>query len=156
MTSAWNVRRALSTDVEAICAIEQACAEVPHWSEAVWRGVLAENVGSEPERVSFVAEGSGGAVGFVIVSCACGVAELESVAVGEAARRQGAGRALCSEAMAWSREREAQVIELEVRASSMSALALYSSLGFTEQGRRRWYYRDPIEDAVLMSAPLRN
>jgi ribosomal-protein-alanine N-acetyltransferase len=59
--------------------------------------------------------------------------------------------------MAWSREREAaQVIELEVRASSMSALALYSSLGFTEQGRRRGYYRDPIEDAVLMSAPLRN
>ena len=112
MTAVWNIRRALPTDVEAICAIEQGCAEAPHWSEAVWREVLAENEGSEPARVSLVAEGSCGIVGFVVVSCACGVAELESVAVGEAARRQGVGRALCREAMAWSRgrfERQAEV-----------------------------------------------
>jgi ribosomal-protein-alanine N-acetyltransferase len=48
----------------------------------------------------------------------------------------------------------AQVIELEVRASSVGALALYGSLGFTEQERRLRYYRNPIEDAMLMSAPL--
>jgi ribosomal-protein-alanine N-acetyltransferase len=156
MIAAWSVRRAVSTDVEAIFAIEQACAEAPHWSDVVWRGALAENEGADPVRVSFVAEGSGGIVGFVVVSCACGVAELESLAVGEAARRQGMGRSLCSEAMAWSRGRAAQVIELEVRASSVGALALYGSLGFTEQGRRKGYYRDPTEDAVLMSAPLRS
>jgi ribosomal-protein-alanine N-acetyltransferase len=155
MTAVWNIRRALPTDVEAICAIEQGCAEAPHWSEAVWREVLAENEGSEPARVSLVAEGSCGIVGFVVVSCACGVAELESVAVGEAARRQGVGRALCREAMAWSRGR-APLIELEVRASSGGALALYRSLDFTEQGRRAGYYRDPIEDAVLMFAPLQS
>jgi hypothetical protein len=30
------VRRALPTDEDAIVAIEQACAEAPHWSDAVW------------------------------------------------------------------------------------------------------------------------
>lgn len=156
MTIAWNMRRALPADVDAIVAIEQACAEAPHWSEAVWNAVLSEEEGSEPVRVGFVSEGSGGVVGFVVVSCACGVAELESVAVAEAARRRGVARTLCTEAMAWSRGRAAQVIELEVRASSVDALALYGSLGFAERGRRRGYYRDPTEDAVLMSASLRS
>jgi ribosomal-protein-alanine N-acetyltransferase len=156
MTIAWSVRRALLTDVESICMIEQTCIEAPHWSKEVWEVVLAENVGGDSKRVSFVAESSGRIAGFVVVSCACGVAELESVAVDKGARRQGVGRALCSEAMAWSRSKMAQVIELEVRASSMGALALYGSLDFTEQGRRRGYYRNPIEDAVLMSVPLRS
>jgi [ribosomal protein S18]-alanine N-acetyltransferase len=154
VTIAWSIRRALPTDVELILAIEQACTEAPHWSKAVWTGVLTEDAGSEPEHVSFVAESGIGITGFAVVSCARGVAELESIAVEEEARRRGVGRALCSEAMAWSRRKMAQMIELEVRTSSIGALALYGSLGFIEQGRRRNYYRDPIEDAVLMSALL--
>lgn len=92
---------------------------------------------------------------FAVVSCSCGVAELESVAVAERVRRKGVGRALCRAAMEWAQGRAAEVIELEVRASSMGALALYRSLGFRETGVRRGYYRDPMEDAVLMSASLR-
>jgi ribosomal-protein-alanine N-acetyltransferase len=154
MTSDWSVRRALPCDAEAILAIEEACVEAPHWSHAVWRGALAENEGVMPERASFVAEDGGGIVGFAVVSCAGGVAQLENIAVRQEARCQGIGRTLCREAIDWSRSRAARVLELEVRASSAGALALYRSLGFMEQGRRRWYYRDPIEDAVLMSATL--
>ena len=151
----WIVRRALPTDLASIVAIERECAEAPHWSEAVWLAVLAEEEGSEPARESFVSEGSDGVVGFAVVSCSCGVAELESVAVAERVRREGVGRALCGAAMEWAQRRAAEMIELEVRASSMGALALYCSLGFRETGVRRGYYRDPVEDAVLMSASLR-
>jgi ribosomal-protein-alanine N-acetyltransferase len=56
--------------------------------------------------------------------------------------------------MDWSRNRGAGTIELEVRASSSGALALYCSLGFVEQGIRRGYYRHPTEDAILMAASL--
>ncbi len=154
-TADWIVRRAAPRDLESILTIEQACAEAPHWSEAVWQTVLSEEDGSGIVRGSFVAEGGGGVVGFSVVSCTCGVGELESVAVAETARRQGVGRALCVAAMDWARGRAAEGIEMEVRASSRGALALYGSLGFEERGMRRGYYRDPTEDAVLMAAKLR-
>jgi ribosomal-protein-alanine N-acetyltransferase len=148
------VRHGLPTDGNAIVGIELACEEAPHWSEEVWGDVLSQDENRSVARVCFVAEIEGRLVGFVVVSCASGVAELESVAVAEGTRRQGVGRALCLEAMAWSRRSAAQEIELEVRASSKNAVALYRSLGFSEDGRRSGYYRDPTDDAVLMSALL--
>ena len=154
MIAGWSVRRALRSDAEAILAIEQACIEAPHWSPAVWRGALADTAPGMPARATFVADDGKGIAGFAVVSCAGGVAELENIAVQPDARCQGFGRMLCSEAIGWSRSRMARVLELEVRASSAGALALYRSLGFVDQGRRRSYYREPIEDAVLMSVTL--
>ena len=155
MTPKWFVRHAVPTDVHAIVAIEQASAEASHWNEEIWKRVLGAGEGCEPERECFVAQNSDDVVGFVVVKIACGVAELESVAVIEPMRRQGVGRALCVAAIAWSRDASAREIALEVRASSEGAVSLYRSLGFCERGRRKGYYRDPIEDAVLMSASLR-
>jgi ribosomal-protein-alanine N-acetyltransferase len=40
---------------------------------------------------------------------------------------------------------------LEVRESNGGARAFYSGLGFAQQGRRRKYYQDPVEDALLLS-----
>jgi ribosomal-protein-alanine N-acetyltransferase len=154
MPAEWSVRRASTTDMDAVLAIEQGCAEAPRWSHAVWRGALAEDEGAVPERASFVVENVDEILGFAVASCAGAVAELENIAVREAARCRGIGRALCREAIDWSRSRGARVIELEVRASSAGALALYRSLGFMEQGRRLGYYRDPTEDAVLMCGAL--
>jgi ribosomal-protein-alanine N-acetyltransferase len=148
------VRGGLPADAGAIVAIEQACTEAPHWSEAVWEAMLSDGENNAVARACFVAEIDGHVMGFVVVSCASGVAELESVAVAEAARRQGVGRALCTEAFAWASERSAGEMELEARASSEGALELYRSLGFAEDGRRRGYYRDPTDDAVLMSVQL--
>ena len=54
--------------------------------------------------------------------------------------------ALCREA----RERALEQISLEVRESNLSAIALYQSLGFYEAGRRRRFYRNPSEDALVM------
>lgn len=152
----WKVRLAALVDMQAIIAIEQLSVEAPHWSEVVWRAILASEQPSEPLRATFVAESGGRVVGFVVVSCAVGLAELESVAVGDAARRQGAGKTLCIAAMGWARGKAAKVIELEVRASSAGALALYSALGFKRRGKRHEYYRDPTEDAVMMTALLLN
>jgi len=69
--------------------------------------------------------------------------------VGAGARRRGVGRALCEAVLGWSREMRCERIRLEVRASN-PAVRLYEGLGFREVGRRLRYYRDPVEDAVLM------
>lgn len=151
----WSVRRAELVDMGSILAIERGSVEAPQWGEAVWRGVLRDGEGSGSARRCFLVEGDGGIVGFAVVSCSFEVAELESVAVAEGARRQGVGRAVCRAAMEWARECEAERMELEVRASSEGAQALYVELGFQVMGRRRGYYREPVEDAVLMTAMLR-
>ena len=70
------------------------------------------------------------------------------------ARRQGFGRALAEAALVWSRMVGARRMLLEARASNHPALTLYASLGFRVDGTRRCYYRNPDEDAILMSVAL--
>ena len=64
------------------------------------------------------------------------------------------GRALCAAVVDWCRGRGAAALELEVRAGSEGAIALYSGLGFVVGGRRVGYYRELVEDAVLMRLDL--
>jgi ribosomal-protein-alanine N-acetyltransferase len=148
------IRRASPADLEALLAIERTSAEAPHWSHSQWLAALSPDEGTASLRASFVAERHRAIIGFAVSSHAGEVAELESVVVSESARREGVGKALCREVMDWSRKSGATDLELEVRASSDGALALYRSLGFVEQARRRDYYRNPTEDAVLMAAGL--
>jgi ribosomal-protein-alanine N-acetyltransferase len=150
----WLIRRASSADLEAILALEQACEEAPHWSRTAWRSTLSQKHETTPFQTAFVAEHENGLCGFAVGTCAGDLAELESVAVSKHARRQGVGRALCRHVIDWSQKMGARTIQLEVRASSEGALRLYRSLGFVEQGRRRQYYQNPTEDAVLMAAQV--
>lgn len=81
--------------------------------------------------------------------------DLANIAVSPKYRRQGLGKALltkiCGEARALGVER----LFLEVRESNGGAMALYSSVGFTQIGRRRNYYVNPREDAVTMVKALK-
>jgi ribosomal-protein-alanine N-acetyltransferase len=56
--------------------------------------------------------------------------------------------------MAWAANAGASGVRLEVRASNAAAIALYRRNGFCQVGIRRAYYSAPVEDAVLMQAPL--
>jgi [ribosomal protein S18]-alanine N-acetyltransferase len=154
MSADWLIRPAAPADLDALLAIEQASAGAPHWSHSQWLATLRPDQETTPMRAVFAAEANRGIVGFAVASRAGELAELESVVVSPSARRKGIGKALCQQVMDWSRNTGATELELEVRASSAGALALYRSLGFVEQGRRREYYRNPTEDAVLMAARL--
>jgi ribosomal-protein-alanine N-acetyltransferase len=83
-----------------------------------------------------------------------GAADLESVAIAPAARRGGIGRSLCDAVIAWSRDQGAKVMAIEVRAANAGAIALYSSIGFTELARRTGYYQQPKDDAVVIRLSL--
>jgi [ribosomal protein S18]-alanine N-acetyltransferase len=156
------VRVGTVADLAAVIALERAAVEAPHWSEAEYEAIV--ELGEETRcaarvwRCLFVADREGRLVGFavgkVIGAGSGGVAELESVAVDAAARRGGVGRALCGAVVAWCREQGAAAVELEVRAGSMGAIALYRGLGFIAGGRRKNYYNGPVEDALLMRLEL--
>ena len=151
------VRLARTADVEAVIQLERRIAEAPHWAESEYASMLAAGTGAVG-RCLFVAEGDGGLIGFA-VGKVIGMghessSELESVAVNSDARRMGVGRLLCAAVIDWCRAQGAVEVELEVRASSAGAIALYSGLGFVVEGRRPGYYQTPPDDAVLMRLEL--
>lgn len=154
MTTNVTLRRAELADLEDVLCVQLGCHGAPQWSEAVWRTLLDDRPAGAVERTTLVALAEATIVGFVVVSCAVACAELESVAVQPVMRRRGIGHMLCRAAMDWARSRGAEEIQLEVRASSMGALALYAALGFLQHGRRSGYYREPADDALLLRAAL--
>ena len=81
-------------------------------------------------------------------------AEIISVGVLPRMRNMGIGVALISSLVETATKRGAQRLLLEVRLSNNPAIALYRSTGFKTVAVRRKYYRNPSEDALVMSRPL--
>ncbi len=87
--------------------------------------------------------------GFALARVAADEAEILTLAVVPAHRRQGLGAALLAEAMACAVARGASAMFLEVSAGNAPARALYGAAGFVEVGRRRRYYPDGSDALVL-------
>jgi [ribosomal protein S18]-alanine N-acetyltransferase len=152
------IRAALAGDVERVVALERTTAEAPHWPEGEYRRLIGPQGPEAAVRSCFfVAEVEGdleGLAGFAVGRVVSGVGELESVAVDVRARRRGVGRRLCDAVVEWCRDEGAVAVELEVRDGGEAARRLYVGMGFQETGRRRGYYRNPVDDAVLMKLRL--
>jgi ribosomal-protein-alanine N-acetyltransferase len=81
---------------------------------------------------------------------------IQNVAVHPRRRRQGLGRMLLDQALKTGWIDGMAGVWLEVRISNRPARRLYRMLGFREVGRRRRYYRDTGEDAILMRLAARD
>jgi [ribosomal protein S18]-alanine N-acetyltransferase len=152
----FRVRVALEGDLAGVLALERSVAEAPHWGDAEYAAIVAGR-GGLVRRCLLIAEAEGRLLGFAVgkvIGSGAELGELESVVVAETSRRGGVGRAVCCGVVSWCREEGARVVELEVRAGSLGAIALYEGLGFVEVGRRRGYYGEPVEDAVMMRLEL--
>jgi ribosomal-protein-alanine N-acetyltransferase len=90
--------------------------------------------------------------GFVLARVAVDEAEVLTLAVAPAARRQRLGLALMRAAMAEAKQRGAVAMFLDVAADNAAARGLYASLGFVEVGRRRRYYDDGTDALTLRGA----
>lgn len=76
------------------------------------------------------------------------VGEILLIGVRPEDRRKGIGKALVKAML--ERANPDENVFLEVRESNMAARRLYLSMGFMQTARRRNYYKDPVEDAVIM------
>ena len=130
--------------VKAVAELEKICFSDP-WSE--------NSVASELKNklaLWLVAEEEGRVAGY-IGSQTCGdESDVMNVAVHPDFRRRGVAEALVNVLVAELKAIGSHCLTLEVRASNMPAVSLYEKLGFTEIGRRKNYYRNPKEDALIM------
>lgn len=143
-----RVRPMRSTDLEAVLGIERMSFSSP-WSRSSFRTLLAR-----ADADLWVAEVEGRTVGYAAVWYMAHEAELGNLAVSPAWRRRGIGGRLLERAIESARRRKARRLYLEVRDSNRSAQALYYAHGFVLLGRRRRYYRSPVEDARVMCLEL--
>lgn len=149
----------MPTDAEALLRLERGTPECAHWSHTEYERILAGSDTDAVRRWVSVAEDDGRLMGFIVVkvleSCGERTAEIENIAVDETERRQGVGGDLCKTALAELADAGVVVVELEVREGNRAAAELYGRVGFRMVGRRKGYYAEPQEDAVLMRLDLR-
>lgn len=146
-----TVRAATPADVERVSEIEKEAFSDP-WSRSAFERLVAD---SDPRVFFDVACLPGGqVVGYVVGWFVMDEGEIANLAVAAGSRARGVGSMLLATAIAAARSREVGTIYLEVRDSNAAARALYASHGFQEIGRRRRYYRRPVEDALVLRLVL--
>lgn len=131
-------------DLNQAAEIEAACFR-QNWSKK-----MLEEGFLDAWNMFLAAEESGQLIGYGTGSVIAGEGEILRIAVLEGFRHKGIGRKLLEELVRTARERGAKEIALEVRESNLAARRLYRSSGFHEEARRKNYYREPREDAIIM------
>ena len=144
------IRPATPDDVPVIRELEQQTESAAHWAEREYAALFAPDA---PPRIALVAADESDIAqihGFVIIRCALDDWEIENVVVAREHQRFGIGTKLVREVLLRARAGGATSVLLEVRESNFTARRLYEKLGFSEEGRRRNYYRGPAEDGLLL------
>jgi ribosomal-protein-alanine N-acetyltransferase len=144
-------------DVPAIGELEILCFPAP-WSPDTYRNELLHNrfgnywvmepmATAEPALPPIVAYGGYWMMGDEV--------HIVTVATHPQFRRQGLSEGLMRFMIDECRKAGAALVTLEVRVTNTAAQQLYTKLGFVEVGRRKRYYRDNGEDALLMTLFLK-
>ncbi|MGH2839784.1 MAG: ribosomal protein S18-alanine N-acetyltransferase [Solirubrobacteraceae bacterium] len=138
-----EIRRLTYADLPQIMAIERRAFTTP-WSLAMFVLEL-----SKPAGICLAVLKGRRMVGYMVCSRYDVVWHIMNVAVDPGERRRGIATAMLLDLFDRIDDPEAR-LTLEVRESNQGAIALYERYGFRAAGRRRRYYRDNGEDAVIM------
>ncbi len=131
-------------DVAAVAAIE--AGSLSPWSRGQVAAELQKKTG-----FSLVATGSGGEIEAWCCGFQAGMdADLLKVTVRIERRRKGTAEALLRELCSQFAGQGLEQLFLEVRSLNFPALQLYAKLGWQETGRRKNYYKKPVDDAVIL------
>ena len=136
------IHSAALNDVPAILALEQHAPSAAHWTSQQYQKLVGSGV-------VLVAEEAGTVCGFVCAQAVAGEWEIENVVVAAEFLRRGIADQLVRVLIQRAQSEAASALLLEVRESNLPARGLYEKHGFRQVGRRRAYYRYPVEDAIL-------
>lgn len=141
-----TIRPGLEDDIPAVAAIERDSFSDP-WTERSFQELLVSRA-----AIFLVAIRSDRQLifGYVVAVAVADEAEILNLAVVASARRGGLGGELLDAAIEAVSASGAREIFLDVRESNKPALGLYGSRGFAALGRRSRYYRNPVEDALVL------
>ena len=141
-----KLRRLEKADVPQVSFLEQACFSVP-WSQA---SLYQDIVNNDLSRYHGMFDDKGTLIAYMGYWKVLEQAHVTNVAVAPAWRRRGVGKRLFGYVLQKAAQEGVESLTLEVRPSNEAALALYRSFGMEEQGRRRHYYSDNGEDALIL------
>lgn len=133
--------------------VQRAAKQASKWLQADY-----ERLAADPDGMILVAEQEDATpakiVGFAAFHHVGDEAELWNLAVAPEFQRQGVAKTLLKDAFAKLGALGIQTVFLEARASNARALWLYQAVGFKIQSRRKDYYQNPREDAVVLRFEL--
>ncbi len=141
-----HIRKMTVEDVPAVLDLDQKSFSLP-WPERSFRFELTNN----PASRCWVAELDEKVVGMIVVWLIVDEAHVATLATHPEYRRQGIGKKLLAHALRRIMQDGARSSFLEVRESNLAAREMYRKFGYEATGRRRRYYRDNDEDAILMN-----
>ncbi|MCR5151188.1 MAG: ribosomal protein S18-alanine N-acetyltransferase [Clostridiales bacterium] len=139
----FSVRKWNEEDINGVFEIEKECFSSP-WSYAD----LKNNFYLDSSHF-YVALSRGEIIGYIGVQEICFEAYITNIAVKKLYRKHGVGEKLLSAAVSGAKERGCDFITLEVRPSNCAAIYLYEKYGFTHRGKRKNFYSNPDEDALI-------
>ncbi len=132
-----------------VAAIEAACFSEP-WSEQA----LLDSYNADTRFVVAVLGKT--VIGYGGLQTVLDEGYVTNIATHPNYRRQGVGNALTAALVELARQKGLAFISLEVRQSNLAAQNLYQNNGFTLQGRRKNFYRQPTEDALILTHFLKD
>lgn len=135
-------------DLEAIAEIEKTSINPP-WSYKA----ICDFAECDTSRI-LVAKLDNVVVGYITYSVVLDEVQIANVATHPEYRRRGIGEKLLNFLYDESKASGMYVITLEVRQSNEPAINLYRKCGYDEVGRRKNYYKNPTEDAILMNLSI--
>ena len=151
--STITIREAIAGDLPGLVRLERQSASAAHWTDAQYRSLFDP---SALERLVLVAQQRDTAIaGFLVAHHIAPDWELENVVVCSEQRRMGVGTRLLNDMLRRAKQASGHSVFLEVRESNSAARAFYEKTGFRPMGRRKSYYADPPEDAILFTLTLR-
>lgn len=143
------VARMDASHLGGVAEIERECFSEP-WSERALELLLT------PDATGIVCECDGTVAAYGGMLWAPFEGQITNVAVRKAYRKRGYGGEVLKALIAAARERDCEQIALEVRESNAAAIALYEKHGFAVAGRRKRFYKAPVEDGLVMILTLTN
>jgi [ribosomal protein S18]-alanine N-acetyltransferase len=142
--TAVDIRALTIGDLNAIESIERRSYPTP-WSRSMFAGELAK-----PASLCLGAFEDDRLAGYLITSRYVDAWHVMNIAVNPSFRRRGIATALLERLFELTDDGGRRGYTLEVRVSNKGAIKLYERLGFTARGKRRGYYTDNREDALVM------
>ena len=152
--SSVRVRPAEAADLSRLVEIASRSVTAAQWNPAEYQRLFApdpaSSAGLPQPRTALVVEHDGNVVGFIVGRQVGDEWEIENIAVTGTARRCGLGSRLVGELLDLVCRHGGKAVFLEVRESNRAALSLYEKWAFIEVGRRKMYYQNPGEDALVL------
>ncbi|HYX53027.1 MAG TPA: ribosomal protein S18-alanine N-acetyltransferase [Candidatus Limnocylindrales bacterium] len=142
-----QIRQAVRVDL--IHILELAAREP---SSALWPAEKYDNYFAQKTEQKWqllLASEGGTVIGFIAARSLHDECEIENIVVSRSMQRRGVASELLKHLFSTLSDRIERVF-LEVRESNQPAIRLYEKAGFMEVGRRKSYYREPPEDALIM------